>query len=194
MLDIVVPNGNEDELIEMAHRLGYKQLLFLYKKPTPAPATKLPIKTLSGVMLSKPTQTYRDTITATASSEQDRAFLEHNPPTIMYDFETIRSPDMMHERVSGLNQVLCKLAAGKTRVYFSFRNILATQGMQRARLLGRIMQNIMLCRKYNVQIGIASFAINPYEMRSPYDLKSYFIQLKMTPEEAKDAFTLSIPS
>lgn len=192
MFDIIIPNVNEAELIEMAHKLGYKQLLFLYKKPTPAPTTQLPIKTLSGVLLSKPTQAYQNMITAVASSEQDRSFLEHSPPTIMYGFETIQQPDMMHERTSGLNQVLCKLAAGKTRIYFSFRNILDTKGMPRARLMGRIMQNIRLCKKYGVAMGIASFASDPFQMRSSYDLKSYFLMLGMTPEEVKNAFTTNI--
>ncbi|MBI4016540.1 MAG: hypothetical protein HY363_02495 [Candidatus Aenigmarchaeota archaeon] len=194
MLDIVVPNGNEAELIEMAYRLGYKQLLFLYRKPTPAPTTQLPVKTLSGVLLSKPTQAYKNTITAAASSEQDREYLEHNPPTIMHDFETIQQPDLMHERTSGLNQVLCKLAAGRTKIYFSFSNILALSGIKRARMLGRIMQNTFLCRKYGVQMGIASFATHPYQMRPPHDLKSYFLQMGMRDDEVKKAFTLNTPA
>jgi len=30
MIDIVIPNNNEEEFIKMAEKLGYKELLFLY--------------------------------------------------------------------------------------------------------------------------------------------------------------------
>ena len=188
MLDIVIPNNNEQELLEMAHRLGFKQLLFLYQKPTPPPATELPIKVITGIIITKPMQHNPNTITAAKSSIQDRAFLEHKPPTLMYDFELTEKPDTMHQRTSGLNHVLCTLAAGKTSVYFSFRTILTAP--YTPKILGRIIQNIKLCRKYKVHMGIASFATDPFHMRSPHDLKSYFSLLGMRPEEQKKAFML----
>ena len=191
MLDIVLPAGNESELIEMAHRMGYTELLLLYNKPTPAPKSAL-LKTFSGVLLSKPTQHFDGMLTAAAGADNARSFLEHNPPVIIYNLELAQLPDTMTERSSGLNQVLCALAAGKTRICFSFANILAFSGMKRARLLGRIMQNILLCRKYNVHMGIASFASASYQLRSPYDLKSYFQQLGMKHDELKNAF--KVPS
>ncbi len=186
MFDIVIPDNNEHELLKMAHRLGYKQLLFLYRKPAKQPETELPVKTFSGVLITKPTQQYAGLITAVQSSQLDKQFLElKQPPTIMFDFELSQLPDTMHWRTSGLDQVLCKMAAGKTRIYFTFKNILATQGMKQARLLGRIMQNIMLCRKYKVEMGVASFASDPLGMRSPHDLRSLFQLLGMTQVEAK---------
>ena len=188
MLDIVIPQNNEQELVEMAYRLGYKQLLVLYQKPTPPPATELPLKVMTGVFVTKPAQHYQNTITTAKSSAQDRAFIEHKPPTVMYDFELTENPDTMHHRTSGLNHVLCTLAAGKTSVYFSFHTILTAP--HTPRLLGRMMQNIVLCRKYKVHMGIASFASAPFQMRSPHDLKSYFTLLGMRAEEVKKAFTL----
>ena len=189
MLDIVIPNNNEQKLLEMAHRLGFKQLLFLYSRSTPPPATELPLKVMTGVIVTKPTQHHQNFITVAKSSIQDRAFLEHKQPTLMYDFELTEKPDTMHQRTSGLNHVLCTLAAGKTSVYFSFRTILTVP--YTPKILGRIMQNIKLCRKYKVHMGIASFATDPFHMRSPHDLKSYFALLGMRPEEQKNAFMLS---
>ena len=190
MFDIVIPENNEAELLAMAHRLGYKQVLLLYKKHTVAPKTELPIKVLTGLIVTKPTQHYSNVITVAKSSLADRAFLEHNPSAIMYDFELVEQPDTMHQRTSGLNQVLCKLAAGKTSIYFSFTSILNAQGMQSPKLLGRIMQNIILCRKYKIHMGIASFASNPYDLRSSYDIKSFFTLLGMQPNELNNAFSL----
>ncbi len=189
MLDIVIPNNNEQELFAMAHRLGYKQLLLLYQKPTPLQQTELPLKIMTGVIVTKPNQHYPNTITVARSSTQDRAFLEQKPPTLMYDFEQTQNPDTMHHRMSGLNQVLCTLAAGKTSVFFSFHSIFTAQ--HTPKILGRIMQNIRLCRKYKVHMGIASFATDPFHMRSSHDLKSYFTLLGMRADEVKKAFALS---
>ena len=51
--------------------------------------------------------------------------------------------------------------------------------------MGRIMQNIRLCRKYNVSMVFASFAEAKWEMRSAKDLMSFAVLLGMTPKEAK---------
>jgi RNase P/RNase MRP subunit p30 len=58
---------------------------------------------------------------------------------------------------------------------------------RRAVLFGRIMQNVRLCRKYNVIMALASFASEPYDMRNPSDLASLGLILRMTPGESKNA-------
>jgi RNase P/RNase MRP subunit p30 len=54
-------------------------------------------------------------------------------------------------------------------------------------ILGRITQNIKLCRKYKVKMIIGSFTSNPFEMRSYHDLASLFLKLGMTQKEVKDS-------
>ena len=51
--------------------------------------------------------------------------------------------------------------------------------------LGRIRQNIKLCRKYGVKTAIASLSDNPFWMRSPHDLKALLLSLGMDTENAK---------
>src|SRR3989344_3838600 len=61
--------------------------------------------------------------------------------------------DFMHQRNSGLNHVLCALAKEhNVAIGFSFSSILRAQ--HREKLLGRIMQNILLCRKYKIPMVI----------------------------------------
>ena len=42
-------------------------------------------------------------------------------------------------------------------------------------------------KKYKVKTLIASFASDPYGMRAPNDLASFFVSLGMHPKEAKDS-------
>ena len=74
-------------------------------------------------------------------------------------------------------------------VILSGDKLLACGGHERARLMGRWMQNIILCRKYNVPILIASCASTPYALRSSHDRQSIGIVLGMQPKEAADAMT-----
>jgi len=48
---------------------------------------------------------------------------------------------------------------------FSMYSILSAGPQKRAIVMGRIMQNIKLCRKFKVKMKIASFAKSPGGMR-----------------------------
>jgi len=85
-----------------------------------------------------------------------------------------------------LDQVTCKLARDNGKlVAFSFASILNSTGRQRAKLLGRMMQNIRFCRGFKVRTVTASFATSPFGMRSSHDLKAFGISLGMHPLDAK---------
>ncbi len=95
--------------------------------------------------------------------------------------------DKMHQRDSGLNQVLCKLAKEKgVAIGFSFRSILNAKS--RAKLMGRMIQNIKLCRKYKVRMVIGSFAKTESETRNVKDVQAFFRVLGMTGAEVKIDF------
>lgn len=95
--------------------------------------------------------------------------------------------DFMHQRNSGLNHILCALAKQyNVSVGFSFSAILESNN--RSALLGRIMQNIRLCRKYKVQIVIGSFAKNKWQVRNEKDLQAFFKVLGMTGKEVQMNF------
>src|SRR3989344_7084905 len=108
---------------------------------------------------------------------------------ILVSPEKNRKEDFLHHRNSGLNHILCNLAKkNKIAIAFSFNEVLKTNGINRAKIIGRMRQNVKLCRKYKVEMIIASFATNKYEMRSLNDLKSFGAVIGMNPREIKRAF------
>ena len=126
-------------------------------------------------------------IIASAGSEDvNRALFENKNMDIVMNLELSGKEDGMHYRNSGLNQVLCKLAA-EHGIAICF-NI---QHMKSSRVLGRMMQNVKLCRKYKVQMKIASFASNSYEMKGASNVLSLAKVLGMTHPEALNAMSFS---
>ncbi len=100
--------------------------------------------------------------------------------------------DYLNSRNSGLNEILCKIARkNEVAVGLSFSEVLNSKGVDRALIIGRMMQNIVLCRKFKVQMVLASFASNESEMRAPKDLLSFGIVLGMNPGEAKKALSVT---
>ncbi len=105
---------------------------------------------------------------------------------IIYNLEDAEREDFMHHRASGMNHVLAKQAAqDDIKVAFNF-SLLYDQEMRDV-ILGRMMQNVKLCRKFDVDMVIASFADHPQEMRAPMELRGFGETIGMHPEEAKQA-------
>ncbi|MFC1728445.1 RNase P subunit p30 family protein [Nanoarchaeota archaeon] len=174
MRDIVVSKGKEDSFIKMAEDLSYTELWFAGKKNISKLQKTTKIKLYSSERIIE-------------SSDSDRSVIERKKAEIICDFEKGATRDSMHHRHSGLNQVLCKLMfANKISIGFSFETILNSTGMLRSQILGRMRQNVRFCRKYKVNMKIASFAMNPYEMRDPKDLQAFGVSIGMTAQEAKE--------
>jgi len=118
----------------------------------------------------------------------NRLMIEQKLIDILVNPEKGIERDFLHSRNSGLNQVLCRLAKqNKSVIGFSFSAFLNCEGEVRAMLLGRMMQNVRLCRKYKVKIILGSFAKNEFELRNRDALLHFGIFLGMKPEEAKRA-------
>jgi RNase P/RNase MRP subunit p30 len=94
--------------------------------------------------------------------------------------------DSLKERGSGLNQVLAKICRDSGKIIFiDFKEIIETEGIEKAKILGRLMQNIMLLQKYNVKTGIINKS-----GRDNYDLFSFLLTLGANTKFAKiTAFT-----
>jgi len=201
-IDLVLPKNNEKEFIEIAERLSIDRLCFIYKFKNKNDflqnqekinnlQEKTKLKLFTGLIadsknISKAKKLAK--IVIYKSTGNDRHAIEKSKANIVFDLGTIATKDSMHHRNSGLNQVLCKLAnKNNIMIGFSFSTILNTEGIIRSQILGRLMQNIRLCRKYNVKTIIASFAEKPYDMRPCPDLKSVFVSLGMHPKEARDS-------
>ena len=117
---------------------------------------------------------YQFIIVLGGSNEANRNALENKDIDILLNPEREKEKDFMHYRNSGLNQVLCKIAKenGKA-IGINFSEIKKMKGKKDAEKLGRILQNIRLCKKYKVPIILASFAKNAKELVHSAELKSF---------------------
>ncbi|MEK6934700.1 MAG: RNase P subunit p30 family protein [Nanoarchaeota archaeon] len=116
----------------------------------------------------------------------NRKIVENKNYDILLSPEKNRDKDFMHSRDSGLNQVLCKLAKkNDIAIGFNFNDVLISKN--KWLILGKMMQNVRLCRKYKVKMIILSGAKNKNELRAAKDLSSFGNVLGMTPGEVKKA-------
>ncbi|MFC1691551.1 RNase P subunit p30 family protein [Nanoarchaeota archaeon] len=176
----VAPSGDaepsipEDRVLKMPCT-NYKNLQKLSSKTVQVFVGSLSRNTKSLLVLAK-------------NPGEERELIEKHKPDIIFGMESSEQGDFMHQRNSGLNQVLCKLALSKKVMFgVDFNAILSSNTRKRAELIGRTKQNIKLFRKFGNEVVLASFAQNPYELRSSQDLKSFGIMLGMTSTEAKKA-------
>jgi len=194
MIDIVCPNGNEKEFIEIAKKLGYRRVVFLYPLNEFA---KVKLDDKSGIDIEKAVLCKRNEVSKArklaglviVKDDDARQSIERGPD-IVFDVEG-KDKDSLHFRRSGMNQVLCKIAKEKdVAMGFSFSRLLNLKDHDKALILGKIQQNISLFQKYKVKMAIATLATSPFEMRGAKDLISYFTVLGMKPEEAKAGLKL----
>jgi len=104
----------------------------------------------------------------------NRLAVENRKVDVLLSPEKNNKKDFMFFRNSGLNQVLCKLAfKNNIAIGFSFSDVLNARGKERSKILGRMAQNVKLCRKYKVKMVFSSFAKNKYELRNDPILASF---------------------
>ena len=115
----------------------------------------------------------------------NRACVENNKVDILLSPEKGRKDDSVYFRNSGLNHILCKLA-NKNQVAIGFNFDDLEESKDREILIGRIMQNIRLCRKYKVDMVFDSFGNKKADVNN---LISFARVLGMTPGEAKKALS-----
>jgi|TARA_Y100000310_G_scaffold226034_1_gene228114 hypothetical protein len=175
-MDIVFPKNNEKEFIEIAEKLGHKSLCFVYRLKRFKNSYDSKIKLNFGV-LAEPNEVRKakklSEFVFIKSSDKDRAIMENNRNLFLFGLEKAARHDFIHHR-AGLNQVLAKIACkNKIKVCISFSDVLNSEGVVRANILGRMLQNIRICRKYKVDMLVGSFASEPFDMRSAHDLKAF---------------------
>ena len=185
--DIALPKNNEFEFIEIASKLGIKKLFFLYdfneydEKKLIKKLDSLNNKKISiefGFIVNEKNfkkAAAKSKFLAAKSSDKDRIFIESKKIKLIYGFEDANKKDYIHQRASGLNQVLCEIARqNNVTVGFSYSSLLNKPNQITSLLMGRMMQNIILCRKYKVNTIIASFSDEPFGLRAHHDIASMF--------------------
>ena len=93
-----------------------------------------------------------------------RKLVEHKKIYGIVDIESDKGPDHTHYRRSNMNQVIAKLIKENNKTYFiNFSSILHAKN--KAKLLGRIQQNVILCNKYKCKIKVHNFSKNKIDYR-----------------------------
>ena len=127
------------------------------------------------------------------SSDQDRFFIESRKVKLIYGFEEFNKKDYLHQRASGLNHILCELAKkNNVTIGFSYGQLLEKNEQLTTTIIGRISQNISLCRKFKLKTMIGSFSSNPFNMRAKHDILSLFRVLGMDDEQIKNSFVYDL--
>ena len=101
-----------------------------------------------------------------------RFAIEKTKIEMILGVEQINPKDSVHYLRGGVDQVSLRIMKEKGIVLaFSFSDIL--HSTNRARLLGRMMMNIRLARKYDVKTVFSTFG-SAKELRSTHDLTSFW--------------------
>ncbi|MBS3159071.1 hypothetical protein J4206_07340 [Candidatus Woesearchaeota archaeon] len=207
-IDFVFPQNNEEELIGIASSFGYAAVCFCYEynasnnnlmrekiRALKSKSNVTNLKVYSAVLCDEKTISKAkdfDFIIFKANKDL-RINLEKfwRKIDFVYGAESVSSKDSMHNRNSGLNQILCKmLDECGIKLILSFKDIITLDNKKFAQFIGRVKQNIKLARKYKLEVKLGSFAQNIYGMRSKHDLIALLIVLGMHPKEAKNSMSL----
>jgi len=99
-------------------------------------------------MIEKASKNKEKVIVLGRDIEFNRKILENRKVNVLILNHKI-GKDKLKERDSGLNQVLCKIARDNSITFaIDFKDITTTDKRQRAKILGRIKQNIKLIKKF----------------------------------------------
>jgi len=174
MIDIVLPEKNEDELVEMAQKVGYSSICLAYKnvKEIREPKEKK-IGIHYAIINPQNIDIARKTANLIIGRGDARELIEKSKIDLF-----------LFEEETQLNHIICKIASQKEKIIgFPFSLILETKN--RAKLMERISNTIMLCQKYKTKMAFFSFAKNKFQLRNPRDMMSFFSLLGMkNPKEA----------
>ena len=108
-----------------------------------------------------------------------RETVEKKRNCVLLDPHRSASRYLLHQRDSGLNQVLCRFAA-RHGIIIAF----SLPYLRTAYDIGAVMQNISLCRKYHVPVALVSCADSALGLRSVRDMQAFGRVLGMSSQEA----------
>lgn len=198
--DIAFPRNNEGEFAETASKLGIKKLYFVYdfneyneekiqKKLDALKQNGISTKAALLVNQKNMDKAMRHSkLLVVKSSDKDRFFIESKKIKLVYAFEETNKKDYINQRASGLNHITCEIARNNNvAIGFCYSSLLNKNDQAILLLIGRMIQNISLCRKYRVKTIIGSFSEKPLELRAPYDIISLFAILGMDSKIVRDS-------
>ena len=158
-----------EELEKLSKQLGFTKTFFLEDFNIIKSSTK------KGIL--KEIKQNKINLLIASTEELLRFALEKTSVDIVMGMEKIHPKDSVHFVRGGLDQVLCKIARDKKKIFsFSFSDILNSSS--RGKLMGRVMFNLKLCKKYNVNVIFSNFSSIKEEMRARKDLEVFLQILK----------------
>lgn len=168
--DIVLPQKNELELVRMAEKLGFKQLILFYEDLSllsgskTASSNKISIK--SGLLIKNVNDLGKYVGKADyLFCPAERQFFENKRASYIICSPVDEGRDFFYQRRSELDDATCTLAR-QNKISLIFDIGAANDFV----VLGRLSQDARLARKYKLDFSLATFARKPLEMRSPKDL------------------------
>ena len=135
--------------------------------------------------ISKSYGKYKYLVVQGSNDEVNRAAVEDKRVAMLLDPEIERKRDFSDWRNSGLNDVLCRFASQNNVAIGINLSSLPENKFELAERLGRIMQNIRLCRKFKAKMLIFS-----EENINDFDLMSISFALGMSTEQAKESLSI----
>lgn len=124
-------------------------------------------------IIDKSQNIFKEIIVLGMNDEINRACLEHKKTTALASPEYNRTRDYNNYRNSGLNQVLCKIARdNKKTIIENFSDIVGDK-KNKAIILGRMMQNARLCKKYKVNFILGVITEKENQLISNYEIKNF---------------------
>ena len=114
MFDVAFPKGNEQEFCEIAKALGWKGIVFVYQSPSDFPKQKYGLAAVPALCVSPggvASARQKSGLIFVKSSDQDRFAIEKSKPDVIFGLGEDQKHDYLHQRASGLNNVMAALAA-----------------------------------------------------------------------------------
>lgn len=179
-MDVVIPKNNEIEFLEMAKILGELKIVFLYnvkdyKKFKDKKYEGYGVDVFKGVLIleDKDINKIPQDIEYVFCKNPTRKMIECKKINYYFGFESGEGYDFLHQRNSGLNQVLCKiLKTGEKKVCFSYDIFLNFK--KKDVIIGRFIQNKKLCKKFKVSIEVFSLCSEVNFMRGSVERKAMY--------------------
>ena len=117
----------------------------------------------------------------------NRKILEMKKVDVLLSPEYKHERDMLKQRDSGLNHIMCKFARKNNVVIgIDFNNLKEKNKIKLAKWLARVMQNIKLCRKAGVKMQVFNCEMDKQALRA------FLLSLGMSTQQAKQTIELSI--
>jgi hypothetical protein len=182
LTDLCFPHGNEEALCQMALALGTTHLILCY--PLSDPLVKDRKKEVA--MLAHEGLTTEFAVIVRNQDEVAKAMhltrtivgparlelYEDKRVTHLIGIESGRREDFIHHRNSGLTQVLIAQAIRTEKTLLVDLSALHGPFPQPV-IIGRIMQNNTLFKKYAPRTLVVSAGKTPFDLRSPHDRANF---------------------